>query len=911
MRKNVWKQFAGCLLPIILLAFLLPGFSYGTNQTAAGDPGEMQKAAEAHLAQAIKHESMGEYSLALESHQKYLDLCIGIFGTDHPDTAAAYSNLGRIHHLSGHYPEALENMNKALDIFARAGGQEQPEMAILYNNIAALYESMGNYGKALEYFDRSLSIRLKVFGSEHPSTATAYNNLASVYSSMGRPEIALENQQKALAVYLKVNGAEHASTAIAYNNIGSILKSMGRYAEALQNFRKDLEISLKVFGPEHPNTAVSYNNIASVYEMTGEFENALENFEKALSIFSSALGPNHPSTAKSYNNIGSVYLSLGEYSKALREYQKALAAAQSMGDAQLKWNVLAGMSTTLSGLGHPAAIFFGKEAVNAIQSMRALMTSLDKSLRKGFMEDKERVYRRLAALLVDAGRIPEAQQVLNLLKEEEFFEFVRGESGSATGEIAYSEVEQSWTEKFAQINDQIARRGMELGEIKQKAKKGDLSVEDKNRAYEILSELEVASRSFEAFLDKISAEQEKRIGEKAADLTGKEMRELKSLQSTLRYLGKGTVVVYYLVTDNKLIIILTTPETQLSREVELSSKSLNRMISDLRKDLLCPSRDPRPAARKLYEAVFAPIARDLEQAGARTLMLSLDGALRYVPFACLYDGTGYLVEKYTTVVFTPASRDKLRIPPTPDWKIAGFGVAGKVDQSFRPLPAVRYELKSIIRNDGGKEGVLPGIVKLDREFTAEAMREALLGDYPVIHIASHFVFNLTDKDSFLLLGDGSRLSLDQIKHKGFRFDEVDLLTLSACETALSAEGANGREVEGFGVLAQRSGAKGVVATLWPVADRSTGVLMKRMYEAHAKKSGINKADSLREAQLELLLGQEARPVPPEESTPEERGEGQQDNECARRSSPSFELSESAPYAHPYFWAPFILMGNYL
>lgn len=910
MRRNDWTQFSGCLLPILLLAFLLPGFSYGTNQTVAGDSGEMGKAAETLLALAIEHESRGEYSKALESHEKFLELCIGIFGTDHPDTASAYSNLGRMLHMTGRYPEALENMKKALDIFVRAGGEEQPEMAILYNNIAALYESMGDYGNALEYFDRSLSIRLKVFGNEHPYTATAYNNLASVYGALGRPEIALEKQEKALAVYLKVNGLDHPSTAIAYNNIGSILKSMGRYDEALHNYLKDLEISLKVFGPEHPNTGISYNNIASVYEMTGEYEKALENFEKALAIFSSAFGANHPSTAKSFNNIGSVFLSMGEFSKALKQYQKALAAAQSLGDAQLKWNVLAGMSTTLSGMGHPAAIFFGKEAVNAIQSMRTSMASLDKSLRKGFMEDKERVYRRLAALLVDAGRIPEAQHVLNLLKEEEFFAFVRGESNSTTGDIAYSETERAWNEKFGQIKDHIARRGLELGEIKQKAKRGELSAEDKSRVDEILSELEVASRLFEAFLDKIAEEQQKRVGERAADLTEKEIRELKSLQSTLRYLGNGTVVVYYLVTDNKLVIILTTSETQIAREVELSPKALNRMISELRKDLLCPSKDPRPAAKRLYEAVFAPVARDLEQAGARTLMLSLDGALRYVPFACLHDGAGYLVEKYTTVVFTPASRDKLRIPPVPDWKVAGFGVAGKVDQSFRPLPAVRYELQGIIRNDGDKEGVLPGTVKLDREFTAEAMREALLGDFPVIHIASHFVFNLTDKESFLLLGDGSRLTLDQIKHKGFRFDEVDLLTLSACETALSAEGANGREVEGFGVLAQRSGAKGVVATLWPVADRSTGILMKRMYETRAQKSGINKAESLREAQLGLLLGREARPDSSEESTPEERGEGQ-DNECAKRSSPAFGFSEATPFAHPYFWAPFILMGNHL
>lgn len=856
------------------------------------------------------HDLFGEQESALESYKKDLELCLKIFGPDSEDTAVAYNNLGKFYHSMGRYPEALENLQKALAIDVAASGPYSLDAAVPLNNLGGLYQSMGDFSKALDHFQKSLAIRLKFSGPRNPSLANVYNNIGAILEAMGQKDKALENMEKALEIYIATRGMENSGTANAFNNIGSIYIDMGQYEKALDNYGKYKEIVLKIFGPDHPDAARAYNNIATVYFYNGDFVKAIENFEEALSILLKAYGPDYPETATVYNNIGAVYQSMEEYSKALETYKKALPTALQSGDVRLKWNVLAGTSNTLANLGHRAsAIFFGKQAVNTIQAMRSSMTIMDKSFRKGFIEmgDKGRVYRRLASLLVDEGRIPEANRVLDLLKEEEYSEYVRGESSEPTENISGTEDEKSLEQSFARISEQITQRGAELAEIKTKAKKGELTEEDRSKEKEILSDLEVASRSFEAFIDDISRQLEKTQGEKAAELTEQELRDIKPLQSTLKALGNGAVVVHYLVADDKLVIILTTPETQVAREAAVSSTALNRMIADARRDLLCPLNDPRPALKKLYEAVFSPISHDLEQARAETLLLSLDGALRYIPFYCLYDGDKYLIERYTAVVFTPASRDKLRIPPTASWKIAGFGVAGKVNEKFTALPSVRYELNGIIRKEGDEEkGILPGTVQIDRDFTLEAMRNALESDFPVIHIASHFVFNPTDKESFLLLGDGSELTLDKIKHQGFRFDDVDLLTLSACETGLGSTEANGREIEGFGTMAQRNGAKGVIATLWSVADRSTGLLMRRMYEIHMK-NGVNKAEALRQAQLELLRGEEAKFSRADE-IPDERG--MRERYCARRSGPPFE-NPTAPYAHPFFWAPFILMGNYL
>jgi CHAT domain-containing protein len=158
-------------------------------------------------------------------------------------------------------------------------------------------------------------------------------------------------------------------------------------------------------------------------------------------------------------------------------------------------------------------------------------------------------------------------------------------------------------------------------------------------------------------------------------------------------------------------------------------------------------------------------------------------------------------------------------------------------------------------------------------------------------------------DSFLLLGDGSRMTLAQIRTK-LNFNGVELLTLSACETALGDDSVahHGVEVEGLGAIAQQAGAKAVLATLWPVADGSTALLMRAMYQAH-KTDHVDKADALREAQLALLHGT----VQAEGAGKAQRGLARMDSVPA---SGSFVVDPRAPFAHPFYWAPFILMGNW-
>jgi CHAT domain-containing protein len=299
---------------------------------------------------------------------------------------------------------------------------------------------------------------------------------------------------------------------------------------------------------------------------------------------------------------------------------------------------------------------------------------------------------------------------------------------------------------------------------------------------------------------------------------------------------------------------------------------------------------------ELYRLIFEPIKAELERQHIKSLAIVPYGVLRYIPYSAIYDGGKYLIENFVISVRPPLDDQHVndKNDSSGPNRIIAFGVTKAFD-GLPELSTVRDEINGIVIN--GSKGLIPGKAILDDGFTENALLSSAGGKYQLMHIASHFVFSPgTESNSYLILCDGSKLYLDEIRKKPFNFNGVSLLTLSACSTAMGGGvDADGREIDGFAAIANRKGAKSIMASLWPVADHSTSILMKRFY-ANISTSKLGKAESLRQAQLDLLYGRASlyENIFPSQSIPIKK---------------TFEALTLKPHSHPFYWAPFILMAN--
>jgi CHAT domain-containing protein len=523
--------------------------------------------------------------------------------------------------------------------------------------------------------------------------------------------------------------------------------------------------------------------------------------------------------AVTLEHIGKVYSNLGERQKALAYYEQALPIHRAVGNRTGEAETVEKLMREWSALSKPRlAVFYGKQAVNLYQQLRADIRGLPKDLQHSYLLTVGGTYRFLAEILVAQGRLPEAQQVLGLLKQEEYLEFVRRDSSAASSldfRATSTPTEAEWQRRYATVAAQVAELGRRRGELEAR---GDRTAEEAAELAHLDADLEIAGKAFQDFLDQLAKEFT------TNDSRVHVVREAQGLMPVLRELGAGTVALYTVVGEKSVSIMLITPDVEKAGEYQIAKAELASKVQAFQEALKHPHQDPRPLAQELYRIVVGPIAKDLEQARAKTLMWSLDGVLRYLPIAALHDGEMYLLERYRSVVFTAASYARLKDQPSPRWRGLGLGVS-RASEGFRALPGVPFELRGIFRDEQSSEGVIPGTVLLDEAFTAEAMRTAIRKGASLVHVASHFhLAPGNETESFLLLGDKDKtknhLTLAQVRDSNNLFGGVELLTLSACETATGGR-ADGSEFEGFAVLAQLQGAKSVLATLWSVEDAST------------------------------------------------------------------------------------------
>jgi CHAT domain-containing protein/Tfp pilus assembly protein PilF len=818
------------------------------------------------------------------------------------------SNLGSAYSSLSQSAKAIKYYEQALAIAREV--QDRAGEGTTLNNLGDAYQSLSQCAKAIEYYEQALAIHREI--KNRAMEGTTLNNLGAAYRSLSQSAKAIKYYEQALAIMREVQ--HRAGEGTTLNNLGLAYQSLSQYAKAIEYYEQALAIRREV--GDRAGESITLNNLGAAYQPLSQSAKVIEYYEQALAIMREV--QHRAGEGTTLNNLGEVYRWLSQYPKAIEYYEQALAISREVGDR-------AGAGTTLNNMmfvwrhqAKPAlAIFYGKQAVNIYQATRNEIRGLGKELQQSFLKSKEDTYRYLADLLIKEGRLSEAQQVLNLLKEEEYFDYVRRdaqEASSLQGRATLTPEEAEAERRYNEIADRITAFGKEKGELLAKLAKRTPTPQEQQRLDKLDADLEVASTKFHQVLKQLDVTLGQSPRGKGSEVKVSDIEDALGMQSALGELEAGTVVLYTVVTDERYAVIVITPDTQVAREYPIAAADLNHKVFQFREALRNPGVDPRPLAQELYKILVAPIAKDLAGAGAQTLMWSLDGVLRYVPIAALHDGEHYVIERYRTVVFTPASKTELKDKPKAQWTGLGVGVS-RAHEGFDALPGVTAELRGIIREQQSdtQDGIVPGQVLLDDSFTAQSLRTALRQRDPLVHIASHFHLRPgNETESFLLLGDGSHLPLSQLKTWDNVFAGVELLTLSVCDSAMGGAGANGKEVEGFGVMAQRQGAKAVVGSLWPVADESTKELMQTFYRVRQAKKGTSKAEALRHAQLALLRGKtgdgaststrgaSANPLKDRAAPP--------DTEPA---VPTFQRNEAATYAHPYYWAPFILIGNWL
>jgi CHAT domain-containing protein/Tfp pilus assembly protein PilF len=859
---------------------------------------------------------LGDYVAARDYYLRALAIRRQALGETHPDVATGLNNLGVVSDSLGDYTAARNFYLQALAIRQQSLAEVHPDVATSLNNLGIVSRHLGDYPAARGYHLQALAIRRQALGETHPDVGASLIGLGNVSGHLGDYTAARDYQLQALAILRQALGETHPAVAMSLNNLGTESINLGDYTAARDYHLQALAILRQALGETHPHVAMSLNNLGTVSADLGDYTAARDYYLQALAINRQSLGETHADVAGNLNNLGLVSANLGDHTAARDYFEQALAlwrgtlpelhpllceplcelaalacrerafdrAGEFLEEAlriALVPNNMVNLAPTYRALSllkaaegeSDAAIFFGKQAVNAVQRQRAKLTDLDHELQRSFLNTKEDIYRDLSDRLIEAGRLGEAQQVLAMLKEEELFDLLRRDAGNdpRLTLAQLTALETEWKRHGDALGQDLVRLAEQVTALRKIAERSAAQEEELRGARVAL---DAAGREFRTWLDGL------RVELVAAGASGSaENRHsaalnfdlLERMQGELRALEPGVALLSYVLGENKVSIILTTATFQLSREAGISERAVNRLVHELR--LAIDQRlddDVSRTAQALWRHLIAPVFERLREIGITTLMVVPYGTLRYLPFAALHDGTRYLAEHFAVSILTLAAHGAFRERGTSDWQVAGLGVSREVP-GYRRLMAVREELAGIIRTAPGEAGIYPGTICLDEAFNEQNFASAL-DAHQAVHVASHFVLNPAQGlHSHLLLGDGTTLSLERLRDVSFDFHRIELMTLSACETAMGGGSENGREFEGFAALVQRRGVKAVIASLWPVADESTAPLMQAFYRA--RREGRSKAAALQAAQLSLLNG--------------------------------------GAYTYPYHWAPFVLLGNWL
>ena len=854
---------------------------------------------------------LGDYTNAEPLYKRALAINEKALGPDHPNVATSLMNLASLKYALGDYTNAETLHKRSLAIYEKALGPDHPNVAVNLNYLAGLYKAIGDFTSAEPLCKRALASLEKALGPDHPDIATSLNNLAALYSDLGDYSKAEPLFKRALAVREKILGPNHPDVATSLNGLALMYDHLGDYTNAKPLYIRALAISEKALGPDHPDVAASLNNLAALYSALGDYSKAEPLYNRALAIYEKTLSPDHQYVTIVNEHLSSLYLLEGrideafkwfkrkdvpqglgkcylvrrEYKKALKEYQRSLNRTSKLTQNRFIIVDHIGLALSYEGLGAYARA--RKSFKNAIDIIEVQWYTLSLSARKTFMAGRVGAnftrldaYEGMVRVIIKEKKSRYQKEALlyaESVKSRTFLEILAAKGAKGTGKT-----DQEILKKDRRFQMDITvkkKRIAKLEELGAKAPKGDKEQVEK--------ELNKILQDYEQFINEVKLQDTE-----LASLVTVQTTPVEKIQALL---DPSTTLLEYFTTKDKTYAWLITTNDITVQELNIGNKKLLAMVNDLllpnisnnirrREEVVTiptggiqdKTSDNKErnrnreqfikGTREFYNSIFRPVENKIHTKG---LIVVPHGVLHKVPFAALSDGEKLMVDKYA-ISTVPSSTTIQYI----------VGKRSKNNGQFLAFanPAVEYVLAPFLKN---AENEVENIKKLFQKKMVHIRKDATEtrakqeSDSPdVIHFACHGEFN--DKQpmqsGLLLAKSEDNDGILQVHELfGLNLKNVNLIVLSACDTALSKI-QGGDDLVGLSRGFIYAGTPSLMATLWQVDDRSTSMLMERFYENWLQK-GLSKPEALRQAQLSI------------------------------KSMPGYE--------HPYYWAPFIIIGDWM
>ena len=722
----------------------------------------------------------------------------------------------------GDFEQAVLSWTEAARLYEAEQKPKEQSSALIY--LAQSYQALGQYKEALKNLESSLTLAEKV--GDRTQIAVAMGALGNVYIATGPGETALKYLNEGLRIAREVNNED--LSAIILNNLGNLLTAQKKYPEAIAVYTESASLAKSRNNPLLVTRALINAATASMQNKQDKEAKAL--LDTALDQIR-VLEPSHDK-AQGLITIGLAYDDLRLRFPDSKEPLLLLAhetlseagtLADSMGDRRTSsyaWGSLGKLYEDerryQEALQLTRRATFAAQQINAPESLYRWEWQTGRLLTQiGTLDDAIGAYRRAVRTL----------------------QSIRPELSVSYG-AAQTSFRETMGPVYFELVDLLLKRAA--------------SLQDRDQIGPYLVEARETVELFKA------AELRDYFRDDCVDTALSKVTKLDVVANT-------TVIIYPILLPNRTELLVSLPTGLKRLLVPVGAETITQEVRQFRRRLeKRTTREYLPHAQKLYDWLIRPLEPDLAAFPIDTVVFVPDGALRTIPMAALHDGKQFLVAKYAIGITPSLNLTDPRPINREGMKVLAVGVTEAV-QGFPALPNVSGELQAL-------HTLLGSTTLVDKEFLAANLEKKLKDEqFTIVHVASHGEFGNEVDKTFLLTFD-DKLSLDRLNQMvgvfRFRDDPLELLTLSACDTAAGDD----RAALGLAGMAIKAGARSALATLWNINDEASVGLVVDFY-SEIKDASISRATALQRAQLKML--------------------------------------ENPRYEHPGFWSPFLLINNWL